>query len=131
MPRGKQLSLITRGLIGALHSVDHSTRQIAVQVRRLRTAVHQCLQRLSNGSSDYATCPGRKTKTTARQDRMLKCLAIGNRRKTLRQLSFQLHQEADVAISCSTVRRRLHESELHSWRPRQKALLTDEHRLLR
>ena len=46
----------------------------------------------------------------------------------LRQLSFQLHQEADVAISCSTVRRRLHESELHSRRPRKKPLLTDEHR---
>ena len=70
-------------------------------------------------------------KPTARQDRMLKRLAIENRRKTLRQLFFQLHQEADVAIFCSTVRRRLHESELHSRRPRKKPLLTDEHRWLK
>ena len=62
---------------------------------------------------------------------MLKRLAIENRRKMSRQLFFQLHQEADVAISCSTVRRRLHESELDSRRPRKKPLLTDEHRRLR
>ena len=62
MPRGKRLSHVTRGKIEALHSVGHTTRQIAVQVRRSRIAVHQCLQRLSNGSSDCATRPGRKRK---------------------------------------------------------------------
>ena len=62
---------------------------------------------------------------------MLKRLAIENRRKLSRQLFFQLHQEADIAISCSTVRRRLHESELHSRRPHKKPLLMDEHCRLR
>ena len=60
---------------------------------------------------------------------MLKRLAIENKRKTSRQLSFQLHQKADVVIFLQyTVRRRLHESELHSRRPRKKPLLTDKHR---
>ena len=54
MPRQKQLSHIIGGKIEALHFVGHTTRQIAVQVGRSKTTVHQCLQRLSNGSSDYA-----------------------------------------------------------------------------
>ena len=53
MPRGKQLSPKTRGKIEALHSVGHSVRQIAAFVLRSRNSVHQCLQRLSHGSSDY------------------------------------------------------------------------------
>ena len=62
MPRGKQRSPITRGKIEALHSVGHTIRQIAVHVGRSKIAVHQCLQRLSNGSSDYATRPVEKEK---------------------------------------------------------------------
>ena len=68
MPRGKQLSPITRGKIEALHSVGHTTCHVAVQVRRLKTAVYQCLQRLSNGSSDYATHPGKENNRTSGQD---------------------------------------------------------------
>ena len=80
MPRGKQLSPKTRGKIEALHSVGHSVRQIAAFVRRFKNSVHQCLQRLSHGSSDYEKRSGRGKATTIREDHRLKRMALQNRR---------------------------------------------------
>ena len=66
-----------------------------------------------------------------RQDRLLKHLAIHNRRVCSRHLSFQLAEESGAAISPSTVLRRLKEFGVQARRPRKKPLLTDNHRPLR
>ena len=131
MPRGKQLSPTTRGKIEALHSVGHSVRQIAALVRRSRNSVHQCLQRLSHGSSDYEKRPGRGKATTIREDHRLKRIALQNRRATSRLLSYQLADETGKQVSSRTVRRRLSETGVNARRPRKTPLLTENHRHLR
>ena len=107
MPRGKQLSPKTRGKIEALHLVGHSVRQIAVFVRRSRNSVHQCLQRLSHGSSDYEKRYGRGKTTTIREDHRLKRMALQNRRAQSRLLSynsehFRLRPELEPHVSHKT-----------------------------
>ena len=131
MPRGKQLSPKTRGKIEALHSVGHSVRQIAAFVRRSRNSVHQCLQRLSHGSSDYEKRPERGKATTIRENHRLKRMELQNRRAPSRLLSYQLSDETGKQVSSRTVRRRLSETGVNARRPREKPLLTENHRRLR
>ena len=131
MPRGKQLSPKTRGKIEALHSTGHSVRQIAQFVQRSRNSVHQCLQRISRGSSDYKKRPGRGKATTPRDGRLLKRMALHNRRAPSRLLSHQLADEVGKQVSGRTVRRRLSETGLNARRPRKKPQLTEHHRRLR
>ena len=120
-----------RGKIKALHSVGHSVRQIAAFVRRSRNSVHQCLQRLSHGSSDYEERPGRGKATTIREDHQLKRMALQDRRAPSRLLSYQLADETGKQVSSRTVHRRLSETEVNALRPRKKPLLTENHRHLR
>lgn len=131
MPRGPQLSPKTRGKIEALHSVGHSVRQIAVLIQRSKTAVHHCLQRLSDGTSSYQNRPGRGKKTTKREDRLLKRLALQTRRAPSRLLSYQLAEDTGSQVSGRTVRRRLSEAGVKARRPRKKPQLSQHHRQLR
>ena len=131
MPRGKQSSPKTRGKIEALHSVGHSVRQIAAFVRRSRNSVHQCLQRLSHGNSDYEKRSGRGKATTMREDDRLKRMALQNGRAPSRLLSYQLADETGKQVSSRTVRRRLSETGVNARRPRKNPLLTENHRRLR
>ena len=130
MPRGKQLSPKTRGKIEALHSTGHSVREIAEFVQRSRNAVHQCLQRFSGGSSDYKKRPGRDKATTPSDDRLLKRMALHNRRAPSRLLSHELADEIGK-VSGRTVRRRLSESGLNARRTRKKPQPSEHHRRLR
>ena len=133
MPRGKQLSAKTRGKIEALHSVGHSVRQIAAFVRRSRNSVHQCLQRLSHGSSDYEKRSERGKPTTIRKDHRLKRMALQNRPAPSRRrlLLYQLADETGKQVSSRTVRRRLSETGVNARMPRKNPLLTENHRRLR
>ena len=107
MPRGKQLSPKTRGQIEALHSVGHSVHQIAAFVRHSRNSIHQCLRRLSHGSSDYEKLSGRGKATTIREDHRLKRMALQNRRAPSRLFSYELADKTGKQVSSRTVRRRL------------------------
>ena len=117
--------------IEALHSVGHSVRQIAAFVCRSRNSVHQCLQQLSHGSSDYEKRSGRGKATTIREDHRLKRMALQNRRAPLQLLSYQLADETGKQVLSRTVRRRLSETGMNTRRPRKKPLLTENHRRLR
>ncbi len=119
MPRGKQLCPKTWGKIEALHSVGDSVRQIAAFVRRSRNSVHQCLHRLSHGSSDYEKRPGRGKATTIWEDHRLKRMTLQNRRAPSRLLSYQLAHESGKQVSSRTVRRRLSETRVNARRPRK------------
>jgi transposase len=66
---------------------------------------------------------GRKRLSTARDDRKLIALCVGNRKATTRQLAFDWTMSG-VAASRRTVSRRLFASGLKSRRPRKKPLLT-------
>ena len=121
----------TRGKIEALHSVGHSVRQIAAFVRRSRNSVHQCLQRLSRGSSDYEKRPGRGKATTIREGYRLKRMALQNRRAPSRLLLYQLADETGKQVSSRTVRHCLSETGVNARRPRKKPLLTENHQCLR
>ena len=116
----------TQGKIEALHSVGHSVRQIAAFVRSSRNLVHQCLQWLSHGSSDYEKQPGRGKTTTIREDHRLKRMALQNRRAPSRLLSYQLADETGKQVSSRTVCRHLSETGVayrHSGSDRRRLCL--------
>ena len=106
-------------------------RQIAAFVRRSRNSVHQCLQRLSHGSSDYEKRPGRGKATTIRENHRLQRMALQNRTAPPRLLLYQLVEKTGKQVSGRTVRRRFSETGVNARRPRKKPLLTENHRRLR
>ena len=106
-------------------------RQIAAFVCRSRNSVHQCLQPLSHGRSDYEKRPGCGKATTIREDHRLKRMSLQNRRAPSRLLSYQLADETGKQVSSRTVRRRLSETRINARRSRKKPLLTEKHLRLR
>ena len=131
MPRGRQLSPRTRGIIEALHEEGQSLRKIADRVGRSKTAVEQCVKRLASGSSNYETRPGRGKATTAREDHIVKRMALSDRRKLFSRIAREVIEQLGKQISGRTVRRRLHEQGIDARRPRKKPDLTERHRRLR
>ena len=131
MPLGRQLSPSTRGMIEALHEEGQSLRKIADRFGRSKTAVEQCVKRLASGSSDYETRPGRGKATIAREDNIVKRMAVSDRRKSSSRIDTEVNEQLGKEISGRTVRRRLHQQGIDARRPRKKPELTKRHRPLR
>lgn len=74
---------------------------------------------------------GRARKLTARAVRHLRKLVLKDRRASASHLSEEVSTAVGVKISAQTVRRTLHEMNLHGRRPRRKPLLKQRHKTAR
>lgn len=132
MPPRQRLATVDCGrAIGWLED-GISGREVA---RRLGVS-HSVIQRLherfqATGSADARPRSGRPRVTTRRQDRYLQLSALRDRAVTSRTLRSNLRTAVNVTISRDTVRRRLHETELHSRVPAICLPLTPRHRRAR
>ena len=77
---------------------------------------------------DAKLIPGRKRKTSQRQDRIVVRKSKADRFKTAPQTKAEMQIDYGVDISVSTTRRRLREAELNGYRPRKKPRLTSRHK---
>ena len=97
---------------------------------------HSVIQRLrerfnSTGSTVERSRSGRPRATTRNQDRYLVNSALRDRSLNATILRGMLRRATHTNISVQTVRRRLHEQNLHARRPAVRPRLTQAHRLRR
>lgn len=80
------------------------------------------------GSVERKPGSGRKRKTTEREDRILKRLALDDRKQTLPQVATAFKATTGIEINRDTVRRRLRESGIKVYQCRRKPLLSKKNR---
>lgn len=129
MPKTRELTIAERSQIVLLSTLGWSQVAIAKKMICSRCAVQFTLKRYKEtGSYENKPKTGQRRCTSERDDRILKRMAIRNRRKSSKELNSELWTHHGVSISSVTVRRRLKEVNLHGRVARRKPYLTAEHK---
>lgn len=129
MPKVRELTHAERGQIVLLHSQNMTLAAIARKIKCSRCAIRTTITRYrETGMFTNKRRSGRKRSTTARQDRLLQRISLGDRQKTSKDLSSELLVQHGISISAQTVRRRLSNVGLRGCKARHKPLLTEEHK---
>ena len=98
----------------ALHQERLNQRDISQRVRCSQPSVHYIIKKEREcGSVRDKKIPGRKRKTTSREDRALVRSSLSNRGNTAPALKASLHKSFGINLSTSTVKRRLREAGAH------------------
>lgn len=125
MVRQRRMSVEIKSKIVTLKGLLWSNRQIASEIGFSECAVRKFLKNYGeSGSCARKQGSGRKKKTTARQDNLLKHLTLRNRFAPSGTLRAQLEEATGLQISDRLVRYRLKEMGLSSRRAAKKPLLT-------
>lgn len=132
MPPRQRLSTLDQGRALGWLQDGVSGREVS---RRLGVS-HSVVQRLyerfqTTGTTDQRPRSGRPRSTTRRQDRYLQTSALRERTVSARTLRSNLRAASNIIISETTVRRRLHEADLHSRAAAVRVPLTQRHRQAR
>lgn len=91
-----------------------SEREIARKVLIPRTSIHRMIEKYkSTKCIGNVIGRGRKRKTTIHTDRLIQRKIKTDRRKSAAALKAELQTSLNIAISESTIRRRLHEVGLY------------------
>lgn len=126
------LSIETSAQIVALVQDGRSQRYVARNFHVSRSTVQRVLERFrETGSNARRPGSGRNRKTTAQEDRFLQLNTLRNRQTTALQLKNQLFEARGTEVSTWTVRRRLKEAGLQSYRPAHGPQLLPRHRVAR
>lgn len=135
MPRARrqanfhQLSEFDRGRIVGLREAGLSFREIATRTNRsLNTVVRCCQAWFQEGRTRRARGTGRRSRTTDREDRRLRILALRDRFTSTRAIADQWFAEHGRPIGMRTVYRRIRSFGMLSCRPHLVLPLTPEHR---
>ncbi|CAH1994372.1 unnamed protein product [Acanthoscelides obtectus] len=127
--RFRQLSEFDRGRIVGLREAGLSFRAIAVRVQRSVDTVVRCCQAwFREGRTQRARGTGRRRRTTDREDRRLRLLALRDRFSTTRSIANEWFAEHGRPIGMRSVYRRMRSFGLFSYRPHWVLPLTREHR---
>lgn len=126
MPR-LQGAILER-IIGMV-SAGVSRREVARRFNIAYSMVNRAWIRYQNNNSpQYTHGGGRQRVTNPAEDRFLRRTALQNRRTNATQLKRAFQVATGNIISTSTIRKRLHEGELHSRRPARHPKWTREHK---
>lgn len=124
MAKTKQISLEKRAQIEILRKEGFSERKIAEKVGVSNKGVHYALHRQQEtGSNVDRPRSGRKKVTTDAEDKHLRITSKRNRRLTAPDLKADLNAKREVAVSLTTVKRRLQAAGLHGRVAARKPLL--------
>ena len=128
MGKNKELSEADRKSIVVLSESGKSERDIAKQLGKPKTTVHDTLVRLKLHKTlkSLPRC-GRKRKTTSRIDRKILTLAQSSDQPNAKNIANQLAELSLADISSQTVRNRLYDNDLHGRTVVKKPLLTKRH----
>ena len=104
-------------------------RVIAARVGCTQASVSGIVKKkMVYGNVKDAKIPGRKRKTSQKEDRIVVRKSKADRFKTASQIKAEMQIDYDVDISVSTTRRRLRDAGLNACRPRKKPRLTARHK---
>ena len=126
MGRKTALSEVERAQIVILHKEGLSEREIIKRISRSKTAVHQAIMRFKNfGSYKDKKRSGRPSKTTPRDDHLIRRIVLKSPTASCKKIRSALLQKG-TSIHRTTVSRRLvHEFKLKAHKPAKKPRLTN------
>ena len=127
-----RITLENRAKVIVLSEEGYSQRQIADRLGCSQKSIDRTLRRHSaTGSVQDKTIPGRRRKTSRREDSLIVRKLKADRFKTAPQIKAELRIEHGVQVSASTIQRWLREAGLFSRKPRRKPHLTLHHKRAR
>jgi len=129
MPNRQELSIEKRTLIISLHKIGKSNREISslIEIPR-RTVDYHVNKYLATDSCSNAIRTGRPRKTTPSEDKYIALTSKRNRRLTAPDIAAQTNMWHDLALSTSTVQRRLREASLFGRVAIKKPLLRQQNK---
>ena len=104
----------------ALSEEGYTQREIAARVGCSQGSVSDILkkQRLT-GSVKDAQIPGRRRKTSEREDQIIVRKSKSNHFKTAQEIKVEMQNKHAVSVSLSTTKRRLREAGLKGCKPKK------------
>ena len=109
-----------------------STRQIARRLDLPKSTAHNILLKFKKtGAVANVAGRGRKRKTSQRTDRLIKQLAMKNRKTSAAKIATEVKNATQTDICPQTVRNRLNETGLHGQVPRKKPLISKKNKTKR
>ncbi len=128
-PHGKELSEDLKKRIVALHKDGVDYMKIAKTLKLSCSTVAKTIQRFNRtGSTQNRPRHGRPKKLSARAQRHIQRLCLGNRRMSAASIAAEVEGVGGQPVSAQTIRRTLHQIGLHGCRPRRKPLLKMMHK---
>uniref|UniRef100_A0AAY5KQ45 Tc1-like transposase DDE domain-containing protein n=1 Tax=Esox lucius TaxID=8010 RepID=A0AAY5KQ45_ESOLU len=121
---GKELSEDLKKRIVALHK-DGLGYKIAKTLKLSCSSVAKTIQRFNRTGSTHH---GRPKKLSARTQRHIQRLSLGNRRLSAASIAAEVERAGGQPVSAQTIRCTLHQIGLHGCRPRRKPLLKMMHK---
>ncbi len=118
--------------IVALHKDGIGYKKIAKTLKLSCSMVAKTIQRFNRtGSTQNRPRHGRPKKLSARAQRHIQRLCLGNRRMSAASIAAEVEGVGGQPVSAQTIRRTLHQIGLHGCRPRRKPLLKMMHKKAR
>ncbi|KAK7098064.1 hypothetical protein V1264_004952 [Littorina saxatilis] len=128
----QKLSLLDRGRAIGWFQDGVGVREIARRLLVSPSVITRLRQRFqATGLVQDRPRPGRRKKTTAREDRFITRQAQTVRSSTANRIRRQLRAATNTNVSTQTVRNRLHAAQYHARRPSKRPKLTLVHKRAR
>ena len=132
MPPRRKLSALDQGRAMGWLQEGISAREVGRRLGVSDSVIRRLRDRFqATGSAEERARSGRPRATSRRNDRSIVLATLRNRTVTARTLRGNLRQAANVNVSETTIRRRLHESNLLSRAAAVRLPLTPRHRQAR
>ncbi len=127
-PHGKELSEDLKKIIVALHKYGVGYKKIAKTLKLSCSTVAKTIKRFNRtGSTQDRPRRGRPKKLSARAQRHIQRLCLGNRRSSAASIATKVEGVGGQPVSAQTIPRTLNQIGLHG-SPRRKPLLKMMHR---
>ncbi len=131
-PHGKELSEDLKKRIVALHKDGIGYKKIVKTLKLSCSTVAKTIQQFNRpGSTQNRPSHGRLKKLSARAQRHIQRLCLGNRHMSAASIATEVEGVGGQPVSAQTIRRILHQIGLHGCRPRRKPLLKMMHKKAR
>ncbi len=128
-PHGKELSEDLKKIIVALHKDGVGYKKIAKTLKLSCSTVAETIQRIKRtGSTQNKPRHDRPNKLSARAQRHIQRLCLGNRRMSAASIAAEVEGVWGQPVSAQTIHRTLQQIGLHGCRPRRKPLLKMMHK---
>ena len=131
-PHGRELSEDLKDKIAALHKDGQGYKKISISLKLSCNIVAKVIQRFAkNRMTVNQSRQGRPRKMTASTIRQVPRLALQDRRKSATSIAEEISKTSGQTVSAQTIRRTVHQINLHGRRPRRKPLLKQVHKKVR
>ncbi len=131
-PHGKELSEDQKKNIVALHKDGVGYKKIAKTLKLSCSMVAKTIQRFNRtGSTQNRPCYGQPKKLSARAQRHIQILCLGNRHLSSASIAAEIEVLGGQPVSTQTICHTLHQIGLHGCHPRRKPLLKMMHKKAR